>query len=272
MRTLPILRLSLLIAVLTGLNGCDLLDYHPYDGRFSGAKDINARNIGRIETATRGRDSLVFAVITDTQRWYDETHDAVNSINARPEIDFVIHCGDLTDFSATREFEWMRDELERLAVPYVCLIGNHDCLANGPRVFQTMFGTPNFSFDAGDTHFICLDTNALEHDYSVPIPDFAFINADLQALPSTTRRTIAAMHACPYSDQFNNNIAPQFHEKMQTYPDLQFAVCGHQHATTVIEPYGDGFKYYQCGAAKGRKYLIFTLKKDGGYHREVIDY
>ena len=123
MKTLPILRLCLLIAVLTGLNGCDLLDYHPYDGRFSGAKDINARNIGRIETATRGRDSLVFAVITDTQRWYDETHDAVNSINARPEIDFVIHCGDLTDFSATREFEWMRDELERLAVPYVCLIG-----------------------------------------------------------------------------------------------------------------------------------------------------
>ena len=63
-----------------------------------------------------------------------------------------------------------------------------------------------------------------------------------------------------------------FHEKMLTYPDLQFAVCGHQHTTIELEPYGDGFKYYQCGAAKGRKYLIFTLKKDGGYHREVIDY
>ena len=149
-----------MLVMLTGLNSCDLLDFHPYDGRFDGPKDINARNIARIESATLGRDSIVFAVISDTQRWYDETHDAVNSINARPEIDFVIHCGDLTDFSATREFEWMRDELERLAMPYVCLIGNHDCLANGPRVFQTMFGTPNSSFNAGDTHFICLDTRS----------------------------------------------------------------------------------------------------------------
>lgn len=37
------------------------------------------------------------------------------------------------------------------------------------------FGNPNFSFVAGDVKFLCLNTNALEYDYSTPIPDFEFI-------------------------------------------------------------------------------------------------
>lgn len=270
MKTLE--RLLVLLALCLTLHGCDLIEYHPYDARFDGKKDINAQNITRIEQATAGRDSICFAVISDTQRWYDETHDAVASINAREGIDFVVHCGDLTDFSATDEFEWMRDELEGLTVPYVCCIGNHDCLANGPYVFKAMFGETNFSFNAGDTHFICLDTNALEHDYSTPIPDFSFIKADRDSVPSTVRRTIVAMHAAPFTDQFNNNVADMFEEQIKLFPGLQFCLCGHEHYTNVYEPYEDGLKFYECGAAKKREYLVFTLTQEGGVRYEVIGY
>lgn len=254
------------------LSGCELIDYHPYDARISGARDINARNVARIEAATAGRSDVCFVVISDTQRWYDETAAAVKSINARTNVDFVIHCGDLTDFGATNEFEWMRDELERLDVPYVCLIGNHDWLGNGGEVFHAMFGSPNFSFNAGDTHFICLDTNALEHDYSDPIPDFAFIRADREGLPAEVRRTVLAVHAEPTSDQFNNNVAELFHHEMRAFPGLQFGVCGHLHSTTVTEPLADGVTYYRCGAAKKRQYLVFNLTQEGGVTYEVVDY
>lgn len=254
------------------MQGCELIDYHPYNARFDGARDINTRNIARIETALAGRDSLRFAVISDTQRWYDETHAAVNSINAHGDIDFVIHCGDLTDFSATEEFEWMRRELERFVPPYVCLIGNHDCLANGPNVFRAMFGPTDFSFTAGDTHFVCLDTNALEHDYSVPIPNFSFLKADAASVSADVRRTVVAMHAAPFTDQFNNNVADIFNSYTQAYPGLQFALCGHQHATTVFTPFEGGINYYECGAAKGRQYLVFTLTREGGVRYEVVDY
>lgn len=270
MKTFRLIWVSLLACMM--LQGCDLIEYHPYDARFSGAKDINARNVERIETAMAGRDSLRFAIISDTQRWYDETHAAVNSINARGDIDFVIHCGDLTDFSATDEFVWMRDELERLDVPYVCNIGNHDCLANGIYVFRAMFGEPNFSFTAGDTHFICIDTNALEHDYATPVPDFSFLQSDLDSLADGVRRTIVTMHAAPYTDQFNNNVATIFEERLRMFPDFQFAVCGHEHSTTVFEPFDDGVKYYECGAAKKRQYLVFTLTQEGGVGYEVVDY
>lgn len=254
------------------LQGCDLIDYHPYYAGFDGAKDINARNISRIEKGTEGRKALHFAVISDTQRWYDETAAAVRDINGRKDVDFVIHCGDLTDFSATKEFELMRDELEKLAVPYVCLIGNHDNLANGAYVFRAMFGKENYSFTAGDTHFVCIDTNALEHDYSTPIPDFAFLEDDISSVTPSTKRTVVAMHAMPYSDQFNNNVATLFQDKIKEYPGLQFCLCGHNHQTDVLDLFGDGIKYYECGAAKKRQYLLFTLTEEGGVDYEVVDY
>jgi 3',5'-cyclic AMP phosphodiesterase CpdA len=184
----------------------------------------------------------------------------------------VIHCGDLTDFSATDEFEWMRDELERLEPPYVCNIGNHDCLATGPNVFRSIYGEPNFSFDAGDTHFIWLNTNALEFDYATAVPDFSFLEADLAAIGTQTRRTIVAMHAAPYTDQFNNNVAPLFEQFLLRYPQFQLALCGHEHSTCVFYPYDDGIPYYECGPAKHRQYLVFTLTEEGGVDYEVVDY
>ena len=156
-----------------------MIEYHPYDGRISGKTDINKKNIARIEEACRNKETIRFALIGDTQRWYDETEDFVNALNKRNDIDFVIHGGDVSDFGLTKEFLWQRDILNKLKVPYVVLLGNHDCLANGIEVFRKVFGDENFSFIAGRTKFVCLNTNALEFDYSLPVPDFQFIEQEI---------------------------------------------------------------------------------------------
>ena len=254
------------------MTACDLIDYHPYDTRVSGAHDINAHNIERIESACQGRDSISFVLISDTQRWYDETEKAVKSINERTDIDFVIHCGDISDFGVTREFELQRDLLQKLRVPYVVLLGNHDCLGTGADVYRYIFGNPNFSFNAGDLHVLCINSNAFEYDYSTDIPDFAFIRSDRDAVPSSVRRTIVAMHAQPLSDQFNNNAAQLFQYEIKKYPGLSFCLCGHGHQTQVNDWFDDGVLYYECASAKSREYIVFKLKKDGGYSHEVVRY
>lgn len=86
--------------------GCDHIEYHPYDTDISGEQNINAKNIARIEAACRGRQTVRFAMISDTQRWYDETEKAVEALNARDDIDFVLHGGDLSDFGLKKEFMW----------------------------------------------------------------------------------------------------------------------------------------------------------------------
>lgn len=67
-----LLRTGLLLLPLLAA-GCDHIEYHPYDTDISGEQDINAKNIARIEAACRGRQTVRFAMISDTQRWYDET-------------------------------------------------------------------------------------------------------------------------------------------------------------------------------------------------------
>ena len=61
---------------------CNVIEYHPYDTRITGDTDVNARNILRIENSMSGRKSIRFAMISDTQRRYDETEDVVNLITA----------------------------------------------------------------------------------------------------------------------------------------------------------------------------------------------
>ena len=117
------------------MGGCDMIDYHPYDVRISGQTDINNRNIEKIEANCKNKATIRFVTMGDSQRWYDETLDFVNHLNKRDDIDFVIHGGDYSDFGVTDEFLWQRDIMNKLKVPYVGLIGNHDCLGTAKKLF-----------------------------------------------------------------------------------------------------------------------------------------
>ncbi len=263
---------SVLVALLAILScSCDMIEYHPYDLDIDGKENINAENIGEIEQTLKDRDEISFVVISDTQRWYDETEDAVAAINKRNDIDFVLHTGDLSDFGAKLEFELQRDILEKLRVPYVCVLGNHDCVATGKQVFNRIFGDDNFAFTAGNIRFICLNTNALEFDYSEAVPDFSFMQSELDNMPSAIEKTVVAMHSGPYSEQFNNNIAPIFHHFIKRYPQLQFCVYGHGHNVSIDNFFDDGILYYECASAKRRSYLHFTIHKNG-YDYEAVNY
>ncbi|MGL5273547.1 MAG: metallophosphoesterase family protein, partial [Phocaeicola sp.] len=148
--------MPLFVGSLLVLTGCEMLETHPYDTKITGEIDINRKNIEKIEHALKDKTSFRFAMISDTQRWYDETVDVVEVLNARGDIDFVLHGGDQTDFGLTNEFIWMRDILNNLNMPYVCVIGNHDCLGTGKDSYRTIYGATNTAFTAGDMRFICI--------------------------------------------------------------------------------------------------------------------
>lgn len=250
---------------------CDIFDYHPYSGKITGKTNINAKNIERITESCKGLKEFKFAFISDTQRWYDETEDVVKDINSRNDIKFVIHGGDISDFGVTKEFLWQRDILEGLNIPYVCCIGNHDCIGTGEDVFQKVFGVPNFAFTAGNVRFICLNTVALEYDYSNPIPNFKFIENEINSSDSYVEKTIFCMHCRPNDDQFNNNVAKAFEYYVLSCKKPQFCITGHIHRTEIKDLFNDGLMYYACNCIGNREYYIFTIKEDG-YEYEVVDY
>lgn len=256
--------LALLLCV-----GCEYFEYHPYDTDIQGERGLTAIHVLRIERALRGRSSFRFAVISDTQGWYDETEQVVEALNARQDLDFVIHCGDISDFGLKREFQIQRDILSELHVPFVALIGNHDCLATGEVVYREIFGPTNFAFTAADTRIICLNTNAMEYDYATPIPDFAFMESELTSLDPMVRRVLFVMHVRPGEFQFNNNVSEIFQRYIRSAPGDPFCIYGHEHTLRHDDLFGDGVIYYQCPNIEKRCYLLFTLN-ESGYTYEAV--
>ncbi len=246
------------------LGGCEVIEYHPYDTRVTGETNVNARHMARIVERTAGKRSLRIAMISDTQRSYDDLEDVVSVLNRRTDIDFVIHGGDQADFGETKEFLWTRDRMNRLKVPYVCLLGNHDCLGTGHDAFRKIYGEDDFAFTAGNVRFICLNTNALEFDYSEPVPDFTFLENEIaHCMANDVEKTIVVMHAPPGDVVFNNNVKRTFQRYIETLPNVQFCLYGHNHHFQKADYFGTGLMFYGCTSVGKRGYYLVTINDDG---------
>lgn len=260
----------IIIFFILFFTACDLIDYHPYDGHLDAetSQGVNEANIERIEKNCAEKDTFRFIFMGDTQRSYDETRDFVEYVNQLDSIDFVIHGGDFTEFGMKKEFEWNDDILSNLKVPYVGLIGNHDVLGNGDQIFHKIFGDDNFSFVARDVKFVCLNTNAIEYDYSHPVPNFTFLKAELKDSVNV-KRTIVVMHAPPGNEQFDNNVKDVFQLYIKEFPSLMFCLHAHNHCLSVEDLFEDGILYYGCANMAKRNYLLFTVTPDN-YRYEVV--
>lgn len=268
-----VVHISLALLGLMPMTSCDsVFDVHPYDVHVDGDKNVNATNIKKIESAVKGKDTIRFAVISDSHQWLNDLVKEVNDINEKSDsIDFVVHLGDVTDFGATQEFQWTREKLQKLKRPFVVLLGNHDCLGTGNQTYEVVFGNPDFSFIAGRVKFLCLNTNAIEYDYSRPVPNFDFMEEQRTADSLDFDRTVICMHAPPYSEQFNNNVAKVFNYYIENYPKPLFCLNGHGHHNNQEDIYKNGIIYYEVSASKFRQYYIFTITPND-YSYEIIDF
>ena len=241
----------------------NLFDTHPYDINFDGETGINAKRMAKIESQFDGRDTLRVAFISDSHGWYSDLQDEVDNLNGRTDVDFVIHCGDLTDTGTSKEYEWTRNIMNGLRYPYVALIGNHDYLGTGDQAYQVMYGPVDFSFIAGRIKFVCLNTNATEYDYMAAVPNFDFMEDEMTKDADRFDRTVVVMHAAPYSDQFNNNVCKSFRRYLDFFPGMMFCVYGHDHNDLVSSIYGDDLLFYGIDSAQHRNYRLFTFTPDG---------
>ncbi len=295
-----IINVLLAVALACMMQGCDNFEYHPYASNIHGNIDVNRQNIARISSTVKSLP-MKFVFLTDTQTSYDELDEAIGVIKRRGDIDFIIHGGDQTDFGLPKEFMWCRDLLEKSGIPFFAVIGNHDCLGNGDYTFEYVYGAKNYSFNVAGVHFLCLNTNALEYDYSEPVPDLDFIENDAAEVaslnasqPGSVTHTVVVMHACPYDEQFNNNVAKPFRNYLRYFPGISdgdetlevsagvpektfksykrgFCINGHNHRLSINNIYNDDLLFYQCPNMAKRCFFVFEIDADG-YEMEVVEY
>ena len=249
-----LLRTGLLLLPLLAA-GCDHIEYHPYDTDISGEQNINAKNIARIEAAcARQADRCVSRMISDTQRWYDETEKAVESASTPATTSTSCStAGDLSDFGHEKRVR-CGSATSSTACAYLtsCLLGNHDCQGTGEADVRRRFSDAVRLRIHGRRRALRLS----EHQrhgvrlLDMPVPEFRFPRTRDRRLVRTAGAPTRSSWPCtcaPYDFQFNNNVAKVFEHYVMRFPAAASAcIFGHEHRWIEEDLFGDGVMYYGC--------------------------
>lgn len=247
-------RLVLITIAAILLQACHFV-YHPDEVR-PNAKNLNAINIGKIGSLS-SKTSFKFILTGDTQRFYDELDRFVDHVNAQNDISFVLFNGDLVDFGLNKEYNWISEKFERLKVPYVAAIGNHDMLGNGKRVYNEMFGPDNFTFNFSDSKFICLNTNSRETGFDGSLPNMSFLRQELA--DTIPQNVFILSHVAPFSVDFDRNLENDFRLALESNPRVHLSLHGHEHHYMVMRPYNDDITFLLAAAEDSRSYALITV-------------
>lgn len=136
---------------------------------------------------------LRFVVLTDTHGNDEETARLENLSRVfaaveREDPEFVLHCGDITDYGDESGFEAYRSTIPTALWDRIRHVpGNHEIRwdITARERFQHWFGPTSYSFDAGGVHFIALDPTQALQEPGLFGDDLDTIRRDLDAAGST---------------------------------------------------------------------------------------
>ncbi|MFM0321263.1 phosphodiesterase [Caballeronia glebae] len=176
----------------------------------------------------------------DTAAYLSRAIDVLNALDPRP--DAVLITGDLVDAGGIDEYRHLRALLDRLAIPWRVLAGNHDDRANLRAVFGDRpelaghDGFLQYAFDMGEVRVIALDTlDPGSGAGRLCATRLAWLEAQLDACRE--RPVLIGMHhppiACGIGFMDEIRLAPDDSRALDAlvrrYPNVERIVCGHVH-------------------------------------------
>jgi LPXTG-motif cell wall-anchored protein len=238
-----------------------------------------------------------FVWMSDTQ-YYSESYphiynEQVNWIAENKDnynIDYVLHTGDLVNFS-NQEYQWeVADKamqvLDDAGIPYGVLAGNHDVeqKSNDYTDYYRYFGADRFedkpwyggSYKNNRGHYDLISSNGNDYimvylGWGIEEEGIAWADAVLKAHPD--RKAILNFHEYLLSSGNRHPIGEQLYQELVLENENVFAVlCGHYHAADMlideIDDNGDGvtdrkvyqmLADYQAGPEGGQGYMRMLL-------------
>lgn len=246
----------------------DYFEFSPYASNVKDSyKNIGEKNLERIiVTDTAHKDEVRVAVIADSHYNYHELSEAITDINSCNDIDFVVVNGDIADHGYLKEYELFHENMDKLHVPYITVIGNHDYRSNGEDIYKDMFGAYNKSFVYNNNLFILFDDVFWESNKN---PDIDWLEEQLEHSEQYDHILVFA-HIPPYTDQFTVEYEKKYKDLMLSY-NVDISVHGHIHKNKYGDYYGDGMIYLAVGTIVDKEYSIITIS-NSGIELENINY
>jgi 3',5'-cyclic-AMP phosphodiesterase len=257
-------RSTLQVLCLVVTMGC--FEYSPHAIVLEGdERDLHEKALHRLQAAPVPA-VLRFAVVGDTQLALDETADAVDHLNARDDLAFVVQIGDFTHFGLLAEFRRTNEIFARLRVPYFVVIGIHDYLGNGRDIYLRMFGPTELSFTFARTRFLIFDSNSREFGFDGTVPDLEWLGPRLSE-DDDHDRAVLLSHCPPGTSDFDSKLVAGYDALLRGHPAVA-SFHGHEHRFRFEER--EGTPLWVADSIDHRSYLVATLGPEGGFDVERV--
>lgn len=223
--------------------------------------EAQLRRITEEEPSTPADYRIAF--ISDTHNYYDDLADLVKDINANGPFAFVVVTGDVTNEGLREEYLKTKEILNRLNYPVIVVVGNHDLLAEGEKIFGKLYGKKDFTLTYRNLAFVFANTNNWETGGRVP--DLKFIEDSFRATALTDR--ILVTHV-PLNDRdrFSETEINRMEDLVRTQ-GVDFIFSGHNHNPGVGE-FG-GATQITVGAPTKKKYSVLNVTAGGLSHQKI---
>jgi 3',5'-cyclic-AMP phosphodiesterase len=218
-------------------------------------RDQTARNLQKLAQSpgTPG-ERFRFGLLSDTHDGYRDAAAIIAHLNNRGDIRLIVHAGDLTDFGSQQEFIWFHQEMGGYPLPFFVAVGNHDGLVNGRKLYQEMFGPPNFVFHYASVKFVVFNTNTIEYD--VPEPDLAWLERETND-HGPEEGVIVVTHHPPDSEPHLTKEVQARYRQIQRDAGVLANLHGHIHQDFHVEQDGPT-TYLRAKAALSGAFAIVT--------------
>jgi 3',5'-cyclic-AMP phosphodiesterase len=221
----------------------------------------------------RAKGDLAYGRV-DTAAYLATAVDHLNSLPTRPDVTLV--SGDICDFGLAEEYAVAKSLLDRLAMPYFVIPGNHD----RPDVMRQAFSDHEYLPDGEFLHYTIDDytVRLIGLDTTVPEAEGGLICKarrhwlSHQLNEDRLKPTLLFMHHPPfltgiqYMDAQNCGGADELGHLIAEHPQVQMILCGHVHRAISTVWYGTEVSIGPSPAHAVS--LDFNPSKDVTFHME----
>jgi predicted phosphodiesterase len=256
-------RITIITVLLSALvfAGCEKFEFDPNQSvDLTSEEQLNYNNINKLQLE-HADSSIDFVLMGDSHIDYENMEKLVNAVNARNDIDFLVHTGDLTEHGILQQYKQTADYLQKLDRPFITAVGNHDLVGNGESMYRHMFGHLNYSFVYAGVKFIFFNSNSREYGFNGKVPDLNWVQQEMNG-PEKFSRIVLVSHVPFFDKDFDQAMRQSYLNLITNHQGkpILLSLNGHLHDGFIDTPPEAGILHLAAGSVNRKAYILVHIK------------